>query len=308
MARISQVESHNLFLSRSNFVERTLLGASLLLTLVGPIRSIVNHWPTAPSAPPLVAAFQPGAPASNPAATDWDLDTHGRIINGRNDAFDLAGALSINGQQFTPPAPGIAPDPGVVPPQTSAHGELAYRFDGAAGEVEVTRLIRIDPALSLACYHDTLRNPTDQPLEVAAVVHTRLGSGDAVVYTDQGRLGDDPVPAASRSVLCQQPAGQKRPSVGLFAPEPARWTHPRLATDGARDFQLYFKTTLEPGDAVTLRHGVMQHRPGGLPTTPKPSQELRDRALDAISRPIRVGPPGMARAAVLNPRTAAPRR
>lgn len=229
------------------------------------------------------------AAVTDEPAAPWDFDPRGRIVDGQHDAFDLAGALSINGRQFTPgPAPGDRP---------IAVGPGAWRFVGSAGGLRVVRQVRIDPALNLACYRDRISHPGDEPLRLRIDVATRLGAGGAVVYTEAGRLGDDPVPAEARTLLARQPAGQARPSVAFFAPEPGRWSHPRIATDGARDFRLHLEIDLAPGASITLIHGVMQAKAGTLPTEPKDIEALRNRALAALQTPHDAAPdtpPGVA--------------
>lgn len=189
----------------------------------------------------------------------WDIGPAGHVVDGTNDCFDNAEALSVNGNDFQPQQAMMTAD------------GREYVFTGMFINLRVTRRVKVDPKSAAVRYVEILHNPTSSPVQATLALNTQFGSNRAqTVITDSGANvptqygGGASVPFSLGSkdtgVVACMPPGAGQPSVVFHLAGPRSKLLPSVFSDQHFRFTIGYTVTVPPRKSVAILHGLAQRR------------------------------------------------
>lgn len=245
-----------------------------------------------PLLPCLLTAGEALVPAQFNQKTDslgnrWDINQAGQINDGRNDCFDTAMVLTVNGQQFNPNGPNGM--------QQTADGS-EWVLSGTCGQVQMTRRIRVDTSLSVVRYVEIFTNPANQKVQVQMALQTNLGGTCNAVMTDQGRNEPTDLQAKESSICMFQNPGH-RPSVVWTLAGTKSGPRPTIVQQNMHySFLINWSFELKPNSTVAIVHSLFQR---DFPQPPPPA-DLQKLVAPVISSKWIANLPADLRGKILN--------
>ncbi len=200
---------------------------------------------------------------------NWDLHQYGHIQHGQNNTFGGAAVLTINGSSFRASSSMMKPD------------GSEYVISGVAGNVPVTRWVKIDPKNAVARYVEVISNPGPSPLTAQVVLKTSMGrSRLQSVVTESG--------GHAVAVLGKEDGG----IVGYANPAQGNgqlsflWdvaslrskVKPAIRNESNHRFYLTYNVTVPPRKTVAILHGLAQRSLATIPDK---------KGLKALFKPFR---------------------
>jgi len=214
----------------------------------------------------------------------WDPNVQGVLRDGTNDCFDAAMSLRVGGSSFT----------GNETLQTKDGEELVLR--GSAGDIAVTRRIRIDLVKGAARYVEVLENKSARSVTTTVEVRTNLGSSAQAVVSDKGRgVLNGPLEKDEVGVVAVQ-GGGPRPGVLFQLRTPRSNVSPEITVANNRAFTFMWTVEVPAGEAIAFVHTVAQRRWNGPPAGTALEAEFKP----FLERTWLAGLPSTVRAAVVN--------
>ncbi len=182
----------------------------------------------------------------------WDIDGHGRTLNGTVDAYDIGQALSVDGVPF------------VGAGHEVEMGGRQVVATGLVGGLAITRKAFVPADDAWARFVDVLDNPTPGPITATVRIETNLGSNDETVITSTGD-GDAAWEGGDRWVATDDADGAGIPSLvhnlwgpgGVAPPESVSTSVFECASPVGVGVE--WVITIPPGGRVALLHFAAQH-------------------------------------------------
>lgn len=177
----------------------------------------------------------------------WDIMQDGSMRDHAHNAFNQLGRLHINGNAFSTSRP-------MMTPSGDEHVLVAR-----AGNLLVTRRVRVDTKLAVCRYVELLRNLGSAPAPVSLMVRTYLGSNCQAVVSDRGAANPTALgPKESGFVAIQ--AGSQRPSLLFFLAAHGSRLKPSIMNSNNYDFRITYSIVVPPGKTVGICHAYGQRR------------------------------------------------
>ncbi len=187
------------------------------------------------------------APLTDGQGMLWDVTPDGQLNDGSNDCFDTAMTAEVAGHGWSCSQR----------KQTSDGHE--YVLIGKAGDLEVTRRIRLDPQRAWIRYLEIITNPTAKAVPCTLKVNTNLGGNAQLFSTDGKPFSGGAIAKGNLGFAAvQQQRGQSRPSVLWLVGDGEGPAVPSLSTQGGRTLNVTWTMTVPPKGRMTVMHLMAQ--------------------------------------------------
>jgi hypothetical protein len=176
----------------------------------------------------------------------WDLTPDGTINDGSNDCFDTAEMLQLNRSRV-----------GFSQPMMTADG-AEFVFAGRNREFVVSRRVRLDAALGVMRYLESVTNTGRSPATVQLTLISTLG-GSAQQVVDENQVPILTLGPKQGALAAMQ--NGSRPGVVFLLTDGKAKVRPSVTIQDNRRFEVTYDLTIPAGATVSVVHYVAQ-RPG----------------------------------------------